>query len=89
MRAPIIRPRNCLEPLLARRIPDLQLDALAIQLDGADLEVDADGGDVRGGEGVFGEAEETVGFADAGVADDEKLHLREVVSGFYEYRCLP
>ena len=88
MRASIIRPRNRLEPLLSSRIPDLQLDALAVELDGANLEVDADGGDVRGGEGVFGKAEETVGFTDAGVADDEKLHLsRLLVDVLNIYAC--
>ena len=79
MRASIIRPCNRLKPLLSSRIPDLQLDALAVQLDGADFEVDADGADVRGGEGVFGKAEETVGFADTGVADDEQLHLTRLL----------
>ena len=31
---------DCAKPLLARSIPDLKLDLLAIQLDRADLEVD-------------------------------------------------
>jgi hypothetical protein len=33
------------ETLLAGGVPYLQLHALAVELDGADLEVDADGGD--------------------------------------------
>jgi len=41
---------------LACGIPDLQLDALAVELDGADLEVNADGGDERGGEAVLAES---------------------------------
>ena len=44
------------EALLACGIPDLQLDALAVELDGADLEVNADGGDERGGEAVLAES---------------------------------
>ena len=40
-RAAVVSGRDCLESLLARRIPNLQLDPLAIQRDGADLEVDA------------------------------------------------
>lgn len=88
MRTPIIRPRDRLEALLSRRVPNLQLNALAVQLDSADLEVDADGGDVRGGEGVFGEAKETVGFADARVADDEELHLEGVSVGLEVLWCL-
>jgi hypothetical protein len=47
------------EALLAGGIPDLQLDALAIQLDGSDLEVDADGRDERGRERVLTEAQQT------------------------------
>jgi hypothetical protein len=47
------------ETLLAGGVPDLQLDALAVELDGPYLEVDADGGDEGGGERVFTEAEET------------------------------
>lgn len=89
MRAPIIRSRNRLKSLLSSRIPNLQLDALAVQLDGADLEVDADGADVRRGEGVFGKAEETVGFADAGVADDEELHLGRLLADVLNIYGLP
>ena len=39
-------------------IPDLEFDALAVELDGADLEVDADGGDEGGGEAVFAESQQ-------------------------------
>ena len=58
-RAAIIGCRDGAETLLASRIPDLQLHTLAVQLDGADLEVDADGGDERGREGVFTESQQT------------------------------
>ena len=50
-------------------IPYLQLHALAVKLDRADLEVDSDGGNEGGSEGVFAEAQQTARFADAGVAD--------------------
>lgn len=50
-------------------IPYLQFHSLAVQFNGADFEVYAYGSDEGGGEGVFAEAEETAGFADAGVAD--------------------
>jgi hypothetical protein len=52
-------------------IPYLQLHALAVELDGADLEVDADGGDERGRERVFAEAQQTARFAYARVAYEE------------------
>ena len=57
------------EALLSGGIPYLQLHALAVKLDRADLEVDSDGGNEGGSEGVFAEAQQTARFADAGVAD--------------------
>jgi hypothetical protein len=47
------------EALLAGGVPDLQLYALAVELDGADLEVDADGGDEGRGERVLAETQQT------------------------------
>ena len=44
-----------MEPLLAGRVPNLQLDLLPPQLDRLDLEVDPDCGDEGGVEGVLGE----------------------------------
>ncbi|KAG5459864.1 MAG: hypothetical protein BJ554DRAFT_8164 [Olpidium bornovanus] len=52
------------EPLLACGIPYLQLDPLAIELDGAYLEVDADRGDERRGERVVRETQEQAALAD-------------------------
>ena len=70
----ICLPRSdCPEPLLARGVPDLQFDGLAVQLDGADLEIDPDGGNVRLGVCVVGETEQEAGFAHAGVSDQEQL----------------
>lgn len=57
--APVIRRGDCAEALLARSIPDLQLDALAVELNSPDLEIDADGGDERRGERVLAEAQQT------------------------------
>jgi hypothetical protein len=57
------------EALLSGGIPYLQLHALAIKLNRADLEVDSDGGNEGGSEGVFAETQQTARFADAGVAD--------------------
>jgi len=56
--AAVVRGRDRAEALLASRIPDLQLDALSIELDRLDLEVNADGGDEARGEVnvVHGEA---------------------------------
>jgi hypothetical protein len=47
----------------------LQFDALAVEVDGADLEIDSDGCDEGGGEAIFAEAEEAARFAHPGVAN--------------------
>jgi hypothetical protein len=54
----------------------LQLHALAVELNGADLEVDADCGDEGGSEGVLAEAQQTAGLADAGVSNEKQLDLQ-------------
>ncbi len=59
--------------LLAGRVPNLELDALAVEVDDADLEVDPDRGDERVVEGVLGEAEEEARLADGRVADEQEL----------------
>jgi hypothetical protein len=69
--APVVCRRNGPEALLARGIPYLQLHALAVELNGADLEVDADGGDERGRERVFAEAQQAARLAYARVAYEE------------------
>ena len=74
-RASVVRRRDCPEALLPGGVPYLQLDALAVQLDRPDLEVDAYGRDERGGEGVFAEAEQAARLANAGVADQKELYL--------------
>ena len=61
------------EPLLARGIPDLQLDGLPLQLDCPDLEVHADRGDVRLGVGVVRKPEQQAGLSHAGVANQQEL----------------
>jgi len=78
LRAAEIRGGDRAEALLARRVPDLELDSLAVDLDVLDLEVDADGGDERGGEGVIGVTEKEASLTDAGVADHEQLALHVV-----------
>ena len=50
---------DCPEAFLTCRVPYLQLHSLAVQLDGSDFKVDADGGDEGWGEGVFAKAQQT------------------------------
>ena len=52
---------------------------MASDIQRSDLEVDADGGDVVAGERVVGESDQQRAFADARVADDEKLEHVVVV----------
>ena len=54
LRAPKIGPRDRPELLLARRVPDLELDLLAAQMHGLDLKINTDRRDERRGEGVVG-----------------------------------
>jgi hypothetical protein len=51
----------------------LKLDLLAAKLNGADLKVDANGGDVALGVGVVGKAEQQARLAHARVADEKQL----------------
>ena len=55
--ASVVCGRDRPEAFLARCIPYLQLHSLAVQLDRSDLEVDADGRNEGGREGVLGEAQ--------------------------------
>ena len=64
---------------MSRRVPDLQLDGLPVQLDGPDLEVDSDCANVGFGVRVVGKTQEQAGFAHAGVTDQEELE--QVVAG--------
>ena len=57
----------------AREGPLLQLDGLAVELDRANLEVDADGGDMALGVGVVGEAQQQARLAHARVTDEHQL----------------
>uniref|UniRef100_J3N277 Uncharacterized protein n=1 Tax=Oryza brachyantha TaxID=4533 RepID=J3N277_ORYBR len=64
-------------PLLAGGVPDLGLDGLVVDDEGAGLELDADGGLGVDAELVAGEAREDLGLADGRVADEH--HLEDVV----------
>lgn len=66
--------------LLAGRVPDLGLDGLAVDLNAAGRELDADGRLAVEVEFVAGESREEVGFADAGISDQDNLEeeLQEV-----------
>lgn len=61
------------ETFLAGGIPNLQLDGLAVQLNGADFEVHADGGNIRLGVRVIRKSEQQARFAHARIANQEQL----------------
>jgi hypothetical protein len=67
-RSPVVSCRDGSKSLLARCVPYLQLDALAVEVYRADLEVDTDRSNEGGCETVFGKAEEAARLADTGVA---------------------
>ena len=67
-----------LEAVLADRIPDLELDGLAVDLDGADFEVDSNGGHEVLMEDVVGETQQQRRLTDTGVSNEQ--HLEEVVA---------
>jgi hypothetical protein len=71
--AAVVRPRDRPERFLPRRVPDLQLDGLPIDLDGPRPELDADRQVMHGLEALVGELQQQAGLADAGVANDDVL----------------
>ena len=58
---------------MASGVPNLELNGLAVNLDGANLEVDSDGWHEVICEDVIGESEQQRGLADARVSDQEDL----------------
>lgn len=51
----------------------MKLDSLAVKLNGADFEVNTDGGDVRLGVGVVGETQQQTRLSDSGIANEQKF----------------
>ena len=70
---PVVSGGDGAEPFLTRRIPNLQLDLLPVQFDGSDFEVDADGGNEGGVEGVLGEPEQDAGLSHPWIADQQQF----------------
>jgi len=62
--ASVVSSSNSAEALLASSIPNLEFDALAVELDGTDLEVDSNSGDEGRGPCVVTEAKQETRFAD-------------------------
>ena len=60
----IVRGGDGAEALLAGRVPNLQLNALAIQFDGSDFEVNSNGGNKTRGERVIRESKQKAGLSD-------------------------
>jgi len=54
----VVRGSNCAETLLAGGVPNLELDGLAVELNGTDLKVNSNGGDVRFRVGIISKSEE-------------------------------
>ena len=71
---------NCAEPLLTRRVPNLELDARAVNIHVLNFKVNTDSGNKRRRERVVGVAEQQAGLSDARVADHEQFDLHVVRS---------
>ena len=69
--SPVVGLCNGLEFLLAGCVPNLKANFFLADGDGLDLEVNANGGEVRCHEVVLAELEEHVGFAHSTIADHE------------------
>lgn len=70
-RTPVVRSGNRTERLLAGRVPNLQLDLLAVDGDHPGAELDADRQVMNRLEALVGELEQQAGLADACVAYDD------------------
>lgn len=73
------------EPLLPRRIPDLQLDALLVDVQSLESEVDADGRHVVFVELVVSEPQQKAALADGAVAHYDQLEEVVVLAVSHDY----
>ena len=58
---------------LSSRVPNLQLDGVLVDLEGAEAEVNSDRGDVVVVEAVVSESDQQAGLSDASVSNEDKL----------------
>jgi hypothetical protein len=72
----LLRNLNSAEGGTSSKVNVAHLDDLAIQLNGANLEVDANGRDVAVSVGIISETEKQAGLADTGIANQQKLMRR-------------
>ena len=70
---PVIRSSNGTKSLLSGRIPNLKFYVFVLDVDGFGAELNPDGDVVGVPVFAFDELEDDAGFADSGVADDDKL----------------
>lgn len=70
----VVRGGDGSKSFLAGRVPDLELDTRAVEVDGLDLKVDTNGGDELRVELLVHKTNEQARLTDAGVTDHEQLH---------------
>mmetsp|Transcript_2439 Transcript_2439/g.2821 ORF Transcript_2439/g.2821 Transcript_2439/m.2821 type:complete len:218 (+) Transcript_2439:218-871(+) len=73
-----VRCGDCAEAFLSCCIPDLKLDACAVNIDILDLEVNANRGDECGGKGVVGVTQQKTSLTDSGISNHQQLDLHIV-----------
>jgi hypothetical protein len=73
MRTAVIRGSNGTEAFLSGGIPNLKLDGLSIQLNGADLKVHTNGRNVGFRVGIVGKSKKQTRFTNTRVSNEEEL----------------
>ena len=81
MATPVVRTRYCSESLLPSSIPDLKLDIFAVDLNGFEPEINANGGEIVLGELILNEANEDRRLAHSRITNDDCLV--EMIELFY------
>jgi len=71
--APVVRRGDGPEPLLARRVPDLQLYRLPVKLYSSDFKVDTNCGNVGFSVCVIGKSQKQARLPNSGVSNEKEL----------------
>jgi hypothetical protein len=79
VRSTVVTGRDGTEALLSGGIPNLQLDGLAVELNGADLKVHSNGADVALCVGVVRKAQQETALTDSRVTNQKELEEKVVL----------
>jgi len=79
MRSPVVTRSNRPKTLLTRRVPYLQFDCFAVQLNCSNFKIDANCRNIRFRIGVVGKSQQQTRLSDTGIADKQELDQKVVV----------